>query len=253
VAFAVWLESGRGFVQLVNILRGDTADEGVVHLRAAHQLEAFCRKNDILAFPIAAVACTVPDGIQLVLQTAAVGPIRPNVALFGWNSGSSTVADYVEYLRSAVDCKMSIVIVSGDELPLPPGRGRIDIWWRGRKNGALMLLLAYLLSRNWEWARAHMRLLRVVAEEEAREPNLEALTQLTREARVRATPEVIVSDRPFLEVLHERSADADCIFLGFEIPTDDELTQWHAYYERFLANMPTTLLVNSREAEGLLA
>jgi hypothetical protein len=147
---------------------------------------------------------------------------------------------------------MSIAIVSGDELPQAPGRRRIDVWWRGLKNGPLMLLLAHLLTRNWEWAHARIRLLRVVSDEEGRQPALEALKQLVVDARVHAEPEVICRPQPFPEILREYSRDSDCVFLGFEIPPDEQAAEWQANYERFFAGMPTTILINSRGMPDLL-
>jgi len=252
VSYAVWLEAGRGIVLLVHILRGEASDEKLLHLRAARQIEAFCHKHDLLAFPIAAVADDVACGIQLVLQTAAIGPIRPNVALFGWNSGASTAADYVSYLRSAADSGMSVVIVSGDELPLEEGRSTIDVWWRGRKNGPLMMLLAHLLSRNWEWSHARIRLLRVVDDPDARAPSWHALSELIAGARVGAQADVILSRRPFREVLSEVSRDSDCVFLGFEIPPEAGITEWQQTYETFFNGMPTTIMVCSAEEDDLL-
>jgi len=252
VSFAVWLEAGRGFVQLVQILPGDPARDRELHMRAERQLYAFLDKNDLHAFPVTAVSHDVSTGIQLVLQTAAIGPVHPNLALFGWNSGSSTTGDYIDYLRNAETTGMSIAIVSGDELPQAPGRRRVDVWWRGRKNGPLMLLLAHLLTRNWEWAHAHIRLLRVVSEEEGRQPALAALKQLVVDARVDAEPEVICRPQPFPEILREYSRDSDCVFLGFEIPTDEQAAEWQANYERFFAGMPTTILINSRGMPDLL-
>jgi len=252
ISFALWLEAGRGFVQLAHILKGDPVLNRELHMRAEHQLVQYCRENNLPAFPITAVSEDIPSGIQLILQTAAIGPVHPNLALFGWNSGTATMDDYVDYLRNAETAGMSIALVSGDELPLSPGRARIDIWWRGQKNGALMLMLAHLLSRNWEWSHARLRLLRVVSDEAGREPSRTALDELAERARVDVATEVIVSTDPFSEVLARTSADADCVFLGFEIPAEEEIAGWHAMYEGFFAFLPTTVLVNSREPDDLL-
>ena len=253
VTYAVWLEAGRGIVQFVNIIRGQVEDDKLYHLRAARHMEELLEEKGMLAFPVAAVTEDVATGIQLILQTAATGPIRPNVALFGWNSAPETAHDYVEYLRSARDCAMSTVLVSRDEEMLFTGRKRIDIWWRGRKNGALMLLLAHLMHRNWEWAKARIRLVRMIDDEAGREPAREALTELINQARVDVEAEVIVSEDGFSEVLHRHSRDADCVFLGFEVPDDADEAAWHARYNALVEDMPTLVLVRSAVEDDLLA
>ena len=116
-----------------------------------------------------------------------------------------------------------------------------------------MILLAHLLSRNWEWSRARIRLLRVVDDPDARIPSHRALTELITAARVNAKAEVIVSERPFQEVLSEVSRGSDCVFLGFELPPPEGIAEWQQTYERLFNGMPTTIMVCSREEGDLLA
>jgi amino acid transporter len=252
VAFAIWLQAGRGIVLMVNILSQGDRDARKVQWLAAQQLKAYCRTQGLPVFPIAASADSVNTGVELVLQTACVGPMRPSVALFGWNSGKSTVESYLGFLESAIANSMSVAIVSGDELPISPGRSRIDVWWRGRKNGALMLLMAHLLSCNWEWSHARLRLLHVVDDPVERESALAALDKLAHDARIPAETDVIVSGESFVDVLHEHSADADCVFLGFELPEEGERMAWHARHEHILENMPTIVIVNSVLTDDVL-
>jgi hypothetical protein len=115
-----------------------------------------------------------------------------------------------------------------------------------------MLLMAYLLTRNWEWSRAQIRLLRVISDEEGREPAREALRELINTARVDASAEVIVSTDPFPELLHRYSGSADCVFLGFEVPDEEQLPEWHTRYNRLVDNMPTCVLVNARAEHDVL-
>ena len=58
----------------------------------------------------------------------------------------------------------------------PPGT--IDVWWRGRQNGELMLLLAHLLTKNNEWRPRPIRLLRVIENEAGRDEVRQHLTDL---------------------------------------------------------------------------
>ena len=131
--------------------------------------------------------------------------------------------------------------------------GRIDIWWRGQKNGSLMLLLAHLLRTNWEWTGAQIRLLRVVENEAGREPAEAALRRLASEARLEVVPHVIVGEKPFADVLRETSYNATCVFLGFELPDVKTQTQWYGAYDKMLGGLPTTILVSSRGGEDVKA
>ena len=155
---------------------------------------------------------------------------------------------------------MALVLMGGTpELGRPPVAAgakplarRIDVWWRGRKNGALMLMLAHLVTRNWEWSRASIRLLRVVRDERGVKPAREALQRLVDAARLDARAEVLPADRPFGEILAEQSGDADCVFLGFELPEPGQEDSWRERYAQLLEVVPTALLVSAPEGEDLL-
>ena len=158
---------------------------------------------------------------------------------------------YIQQLQTASLLGINILIFSLKGLPLPHIKKRIDIWWRGKKNGELMVLAAHLLTENWEWENTHIRLLRVIEQEEGLEPASKALAEMLTLARVKADPKVIVSQEPFENIFKEYSETADCIFLGFELPEEGDERSWHGFYQKLLHDMPTTVLVNSQTSELL--
>lgn len=282
VRYANWLEGGHGVVYMANILVGSIEEYASHRKMAIRQMKEFCRENDIDAFPVVVVADDVSRGVVMLLQTATLGSISPNLAIFGWTaggavlaggrkggfcdfseegdfckvgdfSGRATLADYIGHLRIAKSLDMSLVLLSVTALPVTDSDKRIDIWWRGESNGGLMVLLAYLLVQNKGWLRAKIRILRLVQSEAGREPSEGALLDLIDAARVDAMPEVIVDERPFVKVFHENSADATCVLVGFELPDEDKEQEWFAYQEEIIKNMGTVIFVNSSGREDLLA
>jgi hypothetical protein len=127
-------------------------------------------------------------------------------------------------------------------------RARIDVWWGGlKRNGGLMLTLAYLLQTSVSWRGADVRVKMVVPTMEAAagaRPNLEAIV---RSLRSGATCEVLVADeRPFVEIMQASSRHADLILLGMREPDDEFLP----YYERMrdaAEGMPTAAFVLAAE------
>jgi hypothetical protein len=116
-----------------------------------------------------------------------------------------------------------------------------------------MLLLAHLLTTNWEWHGTTIRILRVVENEAGREPAVASLRKLATDARLEAQTEAIVSRKPFAEVLRAQSIDATCMILGFELPGEDMQEEWHATYDRLFDGMPTAILISSQGGEDILA
>ena len=253
VRYADWLESGRGIVLLADILVGSIEEHGRHRRTSLRRLEDFCRDRHMHAFPVSVVADTLEQGVSFLLQGSVVGPIRPNMAMFGWSSDQSKVVTFTRQVRTSMEMGMSVVLLKGKGTPVARRKKSIDIWWRGHKNGSLMVILAHLLTRNWEWDLTAVRVLRVIVDEAGREPTVAALQELIDEARIEATAEAIVSSAPFPEILHRHSRDATCVFLGAEGKAIDEEGEWHRTYEKMLEDMPTTLIVRSAGGEDMLA
>lgn len=85
----------------------------------------------------------------------------------------------------------------------------IDVWWWGDATSRLMLLLAYLMTRNESWSEATIRLLATDDGSEEVQTR-EGIMQILNEARIEAEAE-IVSDAD-ANVVAERSEDAAVVF-----------------------------------------
>ena len=254
VSYAVWLEAGRGIVLLANVLKGTVYQAAQRRRMAEKQLVEFCRSKSIQAFPVVAIGEDVSQSLSLLLQTTSLGPIRPNLAMFGWASASKDFAKQANLMRIADGSHMSLVVLQDRGVPPVEKAGRIDVWWRGRRNGELMLLLAHLITRNWEWLRAEIRVLRLVDGEAGREPASEALQELIHAARVDATAVAILADEEeaFADVCLRNSFDADLVVLGFALPEEGEEEAFHENFTAITEKLPTTLLVRSSGRESLV-
>lgn len=253
VKYATWIAAKRGLVYLAHILEGEFSELAPRRPGALQELRKFCREKHIDAFPAVVMASSIEKGISTMLQAVETGPIRPNVAIMGWTTRYDYLPAYLRQLQTAALLGINILLFSIKGLPLPHTEKQIDIWWRGKKNGEMMVLAAHLLTENWEWENSHIRLIRVIENEEGRDPAGKALKEMLSLARVKATPHVIVSQDPFEKIFQEYSSTADCIFLGFELPEEGDERSWYGFYQKLLHDMPTTVLVNSQTSELLEA
>ncbi|MBL4848665.1 MAG: amino acid permease [Planctomycetes bacterium] len=262
VSYGVWFEAKLGVVILANVIGGKL--DAQHRNQAQKQLTTFCEERALQAVPLVMVSDDVGRGVEAVIQTAGLGPLQPNLVLFGWAIGSGRLGMLGRFLRTAAamekDC---LLLKAGPDAPILPlreaaaegkaKRRRIDVYWRGRQNGELMLLLAHLLTRNWEWSNSEIRVLRVVPNEAGREPALKALEDLIHEARVHARAAVIVSEQPFPQLLRETSEGAATVLLGFRIPDEESEAAWHKGVSGLLDDFqPTTVLVCSNHEQNLL-
>lgn len=249
VRFAVWLEARRGIVYLAHILAGDPVAMADRRRAAVAHLNRFCSDEEIDAFPVVAVAEKLEEGISMLLQATAVGPIHPNVAMFGWSSKMERRRDYLQELRTAAGLGMSLVIVETARSFVPEEKKNkiIDIWWGESRNSNLALLFAFLLTENWQWRGSMVRILRVVENEEGKYPASAALMELAQKARVPAMVEIIVSRDPLPRLWRQHSCDADVVLMGFPLPSTEGEAEWHATVRSWVEALPALILIHADE------
>jgi len=253
VLLGVWMEAGSGIVTLAQFITGPFKDHREERERALKKLTAFIRDNDLSVFPEVIVASDFDEGVRVMLQTHSIGPIKPNLVMMGWPLEADRITPFVRHLVDIRSLGRSAIIVIDRGLPSPGTPQRIDIWWRGKANGSLMLILAYLLSSNWEWSNARIRILRAVDSHAAVDPARKALGRLIRVSRIDADSEVVMLDDAFPQVLRKHSGDAGLVFLGFEPVNPDHARDFYERHQEMVARMPTTILVNSTGEADLLA
>ena len=253
VRFALWLEAGRGIITIAQLLVGEFRDLLEERRDALGHLNEFIRKNRIPGFAEVAVVPEFDPGLRILLQAHSIGPIKPNLLLLGWSSDPVRAPAFVDHLRCAAELDTSMVIVADRGLPRSTRKSRVDVWWRGRENGSLMVVLAHLLVTNHKWKQSKIRILRLTRSDQERAVAVEQMNHLVEAARIPAEIDVLVSDRPFPEVLQAHSADATVVFLGFYTPTLKHAATFHDQYTSLLRGMPTTLLVHSSGEADLLA
>ncbi len=249
--YALWLGEERGLVTLARVLVGDLKE--IAHLRrpAIDQLQKFLKENEFDALSSVVITKSLDDGLTALIQGHPISPLQPNVLLMGWSSDPERSTSFVRHMNTARMLGISLIVLKDSGLPEKRNK-RIDVWWRGRENGSLMILLAHLLTLNWEWADAEIRLIRLIQDEAGRQPAGDALRELVEAARVDATVNVLVSEAPFTEVLKRHSKNASVVFLGFNVPEENAASQFQQSFEEMLSELPTTLIVCSSGEVDLL-
>ena len=242
------LVQDRGIVSFSQLIEGSVAD-------GAHQREdslALLEKQVRQEFPN--LFCRVDlvedihRGMVQVAQSYGVGNFEANTVMFGWTDKAQRQEALVEALRDLLLLDRSALVVRYD---LDRGFGlgrRIDIWWGGlQSNGALMLLLAYLLNSHDRWREAEVRILTVVSSNRQRAKAILELERITSQTRLSAKIEVIRSKNANIVQLMEReSAESDLVFIGLRQPSGDEsAADFFGRYRELLDVLPTTILVAS--------
>ncbi|GIW78931.1 MAG: Na-K-Cl cotransporter [Gemmatales bacterium] len=242
-----WFTAGRGILSLGQVIQGEVEQRLQRRINQERLLHEFIREQELQAFPAVVVARYLSEGIESLVQSHGLGALRPNTVLLGWPSDPNRVEAFAATLRSVAFLERSILAIRFVEEPEDPWQvepGTIDVWWRGQKNGELMLLLAHLLTINTEWRTHRIRLLRVIDNEAGACDVKKHLTTLIETSRIRATAEVVVADEP-RAAIHETSRDASLVFLGFEAPEEGKESEFIARMEALAGSLPRVVFVDS--------
>jgi amino acid transporter len=256
IVLANLLEAKRGIVSLTEFIIG-SRDTLYRTTPAVEQkrLEKWATEQDLGIFPQVLVTPDFDTGLFHFLQTTSIGPIKPNIIMQGWPQREELFTPFTDHLTTIAQLGMSsLIYVDFENRDFDEKRrdGFIDIWWRGKENGSLMILLGYLLQQNHNWKRTTIRLLRTVDNEQAIQPAKQALEEIGEAARVEIETKVILS-KQFNQTLHEVSSSSHLVLMGFRLPKREEAQAIYQNIERNLTGLPPILFVNSSGDADFLA
>jgi potassium/chloride transporter 4/5/6 len=248
VQFGAWLVQDRGILTVAKLISGDIEELAAARETETAELAEELDRLGVVGFPEVDIVSRFEDGVVAVAQSNGIAGIESNTVMFGWSrkpERRETMLRVIEQLahlgKSAIIGKIS-----------PPqwnwGRGQIHVWWGGlEQNGDLLLLLAHLLAQNPRWRESEIVINSIATNEMTQQHNRRLLAQLTSEARIEATANVILKPEgvSVLEIIHEGSKDADVVLLGLR---SNEPGQEADYAERMTAmveGLPTVLFVRN--------
>ncbi|MCP5121470.1 MAG: amino acid permease [Pseudomonadales bacterium] len=244
--YACWLQGNKGIVTLAQVEHGDIENRMRRRRSELALGRQFVRDEGLEVFYTVIVEDDLLSGLRSLLQSHGIGNVRPNTVLFEWPDDADRVdlvADLVETSR-AFDC--SVVAVRGDRtLPRWETReGPVDVWWHSRKNGALMLIFAHLITRTPAWRDRPVRLLHTVATQDEHAAMLLALEELIATSRIAAQAVVLVGD-DLAAGIRGQSGNSALVILGID-PIDGGTNEaWHADIQQMISGLPEVILISN--------
>ena len=255
VHYGRWFAQGRGIVTICELVKADLAPEGFDTQARRHEMERFLKQEAVVAFAETDVVSNIEDGLVSVAQANGMGGLNSNTLLMGWPSGQEGLERALRSLRSFSQLGKSLIIGRIDTKPLPlAGRDReIHVWWGGlQRNGDLMLLLGYLLSRNSEWLGAQLVVSSLASSELMRERTQNHLDELLPELRINARTDVLMKpdDMTVREMIFAQGQTADVTFLGLPVPEVGGETEAAQRMSAMAEGLSTVFFVNNSSPFG---
>lgn len=222
--YAAWLTADNGIVSIAQIIQGDFDDLLDRQREAETLLRKAIREEELDAFPVVVVDDNITAAVQSLLQCHGLGGLRPNTLLLGWSQDPQKTGLFAQLLGLAKRMRRSIVVVANKqkdkEARTRIAEGAINIWWSKETNGALMLLLAYLLKKNPEWRSHPIRILRPVPPKADIHNVARQMQDLLAAARIEADLVIMPAESP-LAAVREAMLPSAVLLAGFEPPDED--------------------------------
>ena len=256
LTFAAWIEGGSGFTEAVQIVEGEGPAARKTRESAHRKLvEAIAQGNHAM-FPLTVSATDYVQTVSVLLQSAGIGPLRPNTVVVNWMGDSAKAISgigaytYVQNLRLIFRLGKNLVILrqdaeSWDRLEAAPRKGRrVDIWWQGDATGRLMLLLAHLMTRSESWENSSLRVL-TRGDGSRFETEKENLKKRLERIRIEAEAAIVADFEA--DTIVEHSADAAFVFLPMKFESNRILDPSGKSFERSLPRLPVSAVVMAAE------
>ncbi|GAA5507202.1 amino acid permease [Novipirellula caenicola] len=247
VVFGHWLTSRTGILTLGQVIQGELDDRHRRRISQERMLHAMIGEHGLNAFPAVVVSSDYVTGVEALVQCQGLGRLRPNVVLLGCPLSADRMKVFGGLLRNLKGLSRSTVVLRRTDEPSDdwrPPSGTVDVWWRGRANGELMVLLAHLLLQNEDWRGRELRLLRVVDNEAGIDEVRNHLDGLLKAARIPGVTKVVVSKDPELAI-QTTSRNAAMVFLGMQPPNIGDEEAFFYRTEKLAGGLPRVVFVQS--------
>jgi hypothetical protein len=250
VRFGGWFSQDRGVVTVCELVRGDVLTVEQSPLDRQAEIEALFRREGIVAFGEVDVVPNVEQGIVGVTQATGMAGLEANTVLLGWPGDPERLAELLRVTRRLERLRKSLIIgrVSPDAANRTDRPRSVHVWWGGlQRNGDLLLLLAYLLTRNRRWRGARIRVLSVASNQLMKENTEHLLAELLPELRIDADVEVLVKPQAasIRELIQAESREADAVLLGLATPEEGQEAAYAARLAELAEGLPTFFFVKN--------
>lgn len=249
--FATWIEGGSGLTTAVRIVEGEGERALQLRDKGEQELHEQIAGQGLKIFSRVLVAPDFRAGVQSLLQSFGIGRIRANTVLLGkldhppWVQDEQGRVRFGRELQEAIRLGCNAIVLDFKEKEWAaieerePQERRIDVWWWGDKTSQLMLLLAYLVTRNEEWEGSRIRVL-APSSKEASQKALEGLKKMLEEVRIDAEPRVV--PEVDLDAVVEHSRDASLVFFPLRFREVYLMGPSGEYADLLLGRLPLLVL-----------
>lgn len=251
IKFSSWFSQDRGVVTVCELIVGDLLSDEIEIEERLEKTKDLMDNEDLTVFTEIDIVDNIIDGIVDVSQANGIAGFSSNTIILGWPKDINKLLAFTQTVHRLEKIKKSVVLGKINPqyiFPLRKAKREIHVWWRGLKqNGDLMLLLAYLLTRNAEWRGSELKILCAASNEFTRQNTLRFLDSMLKEIRMDAECDVFLTPEEMHigELIQSRSAWASAVFIGFTVPPMGKEREYLDRLENMVGDLPVVFFVKN--------
>lgn len=251
VRFGWWFCQGRGLVTACQLIVGDLLTEKRDLIKMRKEMHRIIEQENMVVFTEVDVVSEIVDGMVSVSQANGMAGIESNTVLVGWPDEPERLASFLQAMRRLEILHKSFILARFHPKYTFQRKGiqrSIHVWWGGlQRNGDLMLLLAYLLTRNPEWRDAHVQIKSIVSNKLMKAQTESGLKRLIPLIRIEVETSVFIKPegKTILEVIHEESKLAEVVIFGLATPEKGDELKYAERLEELAGNFPIAFFVKN--------
>jgi potassium/chloride transporter 4/5/6 len=251
IKFASWFSQNRGLVTVCELVVGDLLQHEIDIQGRLATTQELMTSEELSIFTEIDVVDNIIDGIADVSQANGIAGFASNTIVLGWPKDPNMMVDFLVTTRRLEKIQKSVVIgrIKPQHIfPVRKARREIHVWWGGLKqNGDLMLLLAYLLTRNPEWRGSELKILCASSNEFTQKNTRRYLEIMLKDIRIEADCDVFIKpeESSISELIQSRSASADAVFLGLAVPEIGNEMEYVRRLESLAGDLPVIFFVKN--------
>ncbi|HSR53467.1 MAG TPA: Na-K-Cl cotransporter [Acidobacteriota bacterium] len=248
IHFAAWLNQDRGIVTVCHLLVGDLKKLTSEVQGQTEWANERLREADLVAFAETDIVQDFEAGAVQVLQANGIAGIASNTIMFGWSEKAERLPSILRISHKAALLGKSTLLCRISSRRWVNSMRQIDVWWGGlERNGDMMLLFAYLLSANPEWAGSRISVKVITTNEMTFERAESTLQDLIERNRIKADTEIIEmpENQTVQEVIAQKSRNADLVFLGLRKSPPGTEEEYAKRLANLVESLPTVILVRA--------
>nr|WP_320189897.1 amino acid permease [uncultured Desulfobacter sp.] len=248
--FSNLIEGKSGITTAVRILQARGYRAVKLKADAEKDLARIMSEKESSAFSLVLSSEYAANGLSVLCQSFGLGPVKANTVLLNWNEqyvkNDDTVRfhHYREFIRPAVQSGCNIILWDQKErhevIEDSDKQRTIDVWWQDDDTSRLMLLLAYLITRDDHWEDAQIRLLACYLDRD-NEQIMQMLVDTLDEYRIQAEPKIILGINE--DVFFKTSGQADLVFIPVSLKNEDALMFGELPVDRLLPSLKNVAVV----------